>query len=75
MSQPLRLAVIGLGRIGAIHALHAQRLAASGRARIAALVDADLTRAEQLAVELGGDIATFSSVQDLVASHGMDTGA
>ena len=72
MSQPLRLAVIGLGRIGAIHALHAQRLAASGRARIAALVDADLTRAAQLAAELGGDIATFSSVQDLIASHTVD---
>jgi myo-inositol 2-dehydrogenase/D-chiro-inositol 1-dehydrogenase len=35
-------------------------------------VDVDLARAEQLAVEVSGDIATFSSVQDLIASQAVD---
>lgn len=35
-------------------------------------MDADLSRVQKLAVELGGDIATLSSVQDLIASHTVD---
>ncbi len=68
MPQPLPLAVIGLGRIGVIHALHAKRLETAGKARLAALVDADISRAQRLASEFGGDIATFASVEDLTKS-------
>lgn len=72
MAQPLRLAVVGLGRIGAVHASHAKRLEASGRLRLSALVDADKTRAQRLAAELRGDIVTFSSVGDLIEARAAD---
>ena len=72
MSTPLRLAVIGLGRIGAVHSLHAKRLEASGRARLAALVDADLSRAEHLAAQLGGGVSTYASVDELTRAGAAD---
>ena len=72
MAHQLRLAVVGLGRIGKIHALHAHRLGGAGRARLTALVDPDLPRAGKLAAELGGDVAVFASVEDLTAAHGAD---
>ena len=72
MPPPLRLAVVGLGRIGKIHGLHAHRLGDLGRARLSALVDPDLPRAQQLAAELGGDVAAYPSVEDLIAARGAD---
>jgi myo-inositol 2-dehydrogenase/D-chiro-inositol 1-dehydrogenase len=72
MPQELRLAVVGLGRIGKIHALHAHRLGGSGQARLTALVDPDLPRAEKLAAELGGDLAVNSTVEELTAAKGAD---
>ncbi len=72
MASPLRLAVVGLGRIGAVHSLHAKRLEESGVSRLSALVDADVDRARGLAARLGGDIAAFSSVTELVAARAAD---
>lgn len=72
MPQQLRLAVVGLGRIGKIHALHAQRLNDAGRARLTALVDPDLALARKLAAELGGDLAVYPSVAELVAAGTAD---
>jgi predicted dehydrogenase len=72
MPHELRLAVVGLGRIGKIHALHAHRLGGSGQARLTALVDPDLPRAEKLAAELGGDLAVYSTVEELTVAKGAD---
>jgi len=72
MPQELRLAVVGLGRIGKIHALHARRLGGAGRARLPALVDPALPRAHKLAAELGGDVAVYPSGEELTAAHGAD---
>lgn len=72
MPHELRLAVVGLGRIGKIHALHAHRLSGAGRARLSALVDPDLPRAHKLAAELGGDVAVYPSVEELTAAQGAD---
>ncbi len=72
MPHELRLAVVGLGRIGKIHALHAHRLGGSGRARLNALVDPDLPRAHELAAELGGAVAVYPTVEELTAAHGAD---
>jgi predicted dehydrogenase len=50
MRDRVRLAVVGVGRIGALHALHARELAAeSDGIELAALVDADVERARALA--------------------------
>src|SRR5690606_32571739 len=72
MPHQLRLAVVGLGRIGKIHALHARRLNSAGRARLTALVDPDLALAGKLAAELGGDLAVYASVAELVAAGTAD---
>lgn len=72
MPQELRLAVVGLGRIGKIHALHAHRLSGAGRARLTALVDPNLQLARQLAAELGGDLAVCASVEELTATKAAD---
>lgn len=72
MPPELRLAVVGLGRIGKIHALHARRLDGSGRARLTALVDPDLALARRLAAELGGAAAVYASVEELTAARSAD---
>lgn len=74
MTDPVKLAVIGLGRIGAIHARHAQEIAAeSGDCRLVALVDTDLTRAEKLAAQLeqasAAPVRAFASIDDLIAAE------
>src|SRR5437763_11336265 len=68
MHEPLKLAVVGIGRMGGIHALHAQELAESGRCTLAALVDSDLERARRLAAQHSLGIPLFASVQQLAAA-------
>ena len=68
----LNLAVIGLGRIGVAHAVHAKELESEGGSRLAALVDPDRQRAEKLAADLAGDIAVFGSVAELIESGAAD---
>src|SRR5437868_14506419 len=52
LAAPLKLAVVGIGRMGVIHALHAQELAReSGRCALAALVDSNLDRARSRSEE------------------------
>jgi myo-inositol 2-dehydrogenase/D-chiro-inositol 1-dehydrogenase len=71
--DPLKLAIVGVGRIGAFHALHAAELAAeTGACELTALVDTAPERAQRTAAELAAitraEIAVFSSVEDLAAS-------
>jgi myo-inositol 2-dehydrogenase/D-chiro-inositol 1-dehydrogenase len=68
-SEPLKLAVVGIGRMGVVHALHAHELAhESGRCRLAALVDTDTERARNFAAQNGCDIPVFPSIQQLIAA-------
>jgi myo-inositol 2-dehydrogenase / D-chiro-inositol 1-dehydrogenase len=69
MSELLKLALVGFGRMGAIHALHAQELAREGRCTLAALVDANPERARRFAAENGCDAPVFTSVRELAAAN------
>jgi myo-inositol 2-dehydrogenase/D-chiro-inositol 1-dehydrogenase len=66
MSAPLKVAVAGVGRMGVIHALHVHELAKeTGQCALAALVDADVTRAGRFAAEAGVDVPIFATVEEL----------
>ncbi|MGD0296965.1 MAG: Gfo/Idh/MocA family oxidoreductase [Bryobacteraceae bacterium] len=65
MSETLKVAVAGVGRMGPIHALHVQELAReTGNCSLAALVDIDAERARQVAASLGCDVPIFTSLQE-----------
>jgi predicted dehydrogenase len=71
MAQPLRLAVAGLGRIGAWHARHVQEMAAQeGLCCLTALVDTRIELARQLAALLQlkqqPSIACFATVEEML---------
>lgn len=68
MSEPIRVAVVGVGRMGGIHALHLRELAGAGACRVAALADADTERAKRLARELKLDVPVFASAEALAAA-------
>jgi len=69
MSQPLKVALAGLGRMGVIHALHVHELALETKACVlAALVDAEPERARRFAAETGKDVPIFASVDELIAA-------
>jgi predicted dehydrogenase len=73
MDHPLRLAVIGLGRIGLYHAQHAQEIAnEKGRCRLVAVVDSDRAKAERVAGEMAKrqstELAVFADVEELARS-------
>ena len=71
MSDPIKLAVIGVGRMGGCHARHIQELAAAGAAcELVAVADGHSDRAGRVAAALQPDqqrdIRAFSSARDLV---------
>lgn len=67
-----RIAVVGLGRMGVVHAFHAREAAAEDASiELAALVDADLERATRLAGDLDAK-HVFASVEELVAADAAD---
>jgi myo-inositol 2-dehydrogenase / D-chiro-inositol 1-dehydrogenase len=69
MSKPVQVAVIGVGRMGPIHALHVHEIQKeSGSCVLSAVVDVEIDRARRIAVEFGGDIRAFASIGDLLAS-------
>ena len=68
MSQPLKLAVAGLGRMGWVHAQNAVALQRRGACEIAALVDADLERARRFAARHELACPVFDSVDKLAAA-------
>lgn len=69
LGTPLRLAVAGLGRMGAIHALHVHELARdTGTCELAAIAEPDAERARRFLTETGRDVPVFSSVDDLAKS-------
>jgi myo-inositol 2-dehydrogenase/D-chiro-inositol 1-dehydrogenase len=69
MPTPLRVAVVGVGRMGVIHALHVQEIAQETEScALASIVDSDLERARRVAADIGADVPVFTSIRDLVAS-------
>ena len=69
MPEPVKIAVVGVGRMGPIHALHVHEIEKeTGSCVLSAVVDAEIDRARRVAADLGGNIAVFSSIQDLLAS-------
>ena len=72
MQKPVRLAVVGFGRMGSIHAFHALELAQEGKCTIAALCDAMPERAERFAADAGLKIPIFRSVQELADARVAD---
>ena len=73
MTKRLRIAVAGVGRMGAIHALHVSELSRDTETcELSALVDADVDRARQLADALGQPVPIFSSVEELTKADVCD---
>src|SRR5882724_2648622 len=67
MSEKLRVAVTGVGRMGPIHALHVHELAQeTGNCVLSALVDMNVDRAHTVAADIGCDAQIFASVEDLL---------
>src|SRR5689334_12080677 len=78
MSTPVRLAVVGLGRIGVMHALHTQEVAAAsnGTCVVTAMVEPDPVRRERAAAQMKArqstPVAVFESIDALLASKVSD---
>lgn len=71
--EPLKIAVAGLGRMGAVHALHLLELAREGAAcAVGALVDADIARARRFSASNGLNAPVFSSVEEYAAARVCD---
>ncbi|MFC1556931.1 Gfo/Idh/MocA family protein [candidate division KSB1 bacterium] len=72
MTEKINIAVVGMGRIGTYHALHAAELSKEGLCSLAALVDPDSEQAEKAKLFLHGkgydvpDIAYAETVEELV---------
>src|SRR5919198_4343047 len=73
MRECLKVAVAGLGRMGAVHALHLHELARdTGKCEVAAFADLDVERARRLSAELGCQVPIFSSIEELAEARVCD---
>ena len=77
MNKPIRMAVVGVGRIGVFHARHVQELAReTGGCELVAVSDTYRDTASRVAAELQVDQATeihaFNDVSDLAAANLID---
>jgi len=69
MSAPLKIAVAGVGRMGAIHAMNACELARESHScELGALVDADIERLHRFCDATGIEVPMFESVEELANS-------
>ncbi len=68
MTQPIKVALAGFGRMGSIHALHVHELAQEGKCTITALVDKNAQSARQFASENGINAPVFTSIEELAAA-------
>jgi myo-inositol 2-dehydrogenase/D-chiro-inositol 1-dehydrogenase len=70
MAEIVKIAVAGLGRMGAIHALHAHELARDTQAcELVALAEPEADRARRFLSEIGSDVPVFPSVDALAQSN------
>ena len=66
MPEPLRIAVAGIGRMGAIHALHVHQLEReTGSCVLTALADCNLEHARSFAAQVGSNVPIFASIKEL----------
>ena len=73
MSEALKVAVAGLGRMGAVHALHLHELAVeTGKCELAALAEPDTERARRFMAEVGRQVPVFSSIEELAKAGACD---
>ena len=69
MAEKLKIAIAGLGRMGAVHALHAYELARDAQScRLVALAEPDIERARRFLDATGLKIPVFPSVDALAKS-------
>ena len=70
---PLKIAIVGIGRMGTVHAMHVLELAAeSNCCALAALVDSNPERVRLLVEQNGVNAPAFSSVDELVKADVCD---
>jgi myo-inositol 2-dehydrogenase/D-chiro-inositol 1-dehydrogenase len=70
MAEIVKIAVAGLGRMGAIHALHAHELARDTQVcELVALAEPEADRARCFLAEIGCDVPVFPSVDALAQSN------
>ena|SRR5690242_661418 len=70
MTEPVKLAVAGVGRMGAVHTLHVHELARDTRdCRFVALADTDIERARRVSSNLGLNMPIFPSIQELAKAR------
>ncbi|MBV9677780.1 MAG: Gfo/Idh/MocA family oxidoreductase [Acidobacteriaceae bacterium] len=73
MRDPLKVAVVGLGRMGTVHALHLHELARdTGACELAALVDVDTARAQRVRAETGIEAPIFPSIKAVTEGAACD---
>src|SRR5260370_12053296 len=66
MSEPVKVAVAGLGRMGAVHALHVHELARdTQQCELAELADIEIERARRFNAEIGREVPIFPSLEAL----------
>ncbi|HYO80684.1 MAG TPA: Gfo/Idh/MocA family oxidoreductase [Bryobacteraceae bacterium] len=69
MSDPLKLAVAGLGRMGSVHALNVLEISQqTGLCQLAAVADVDEGRIRRFKIDANCDVPSFTSVAELAAS-------
>lgn len=69
MAEIVKLAVVGLGRMGTIHALHVHELARDTQScQLVALAEPDYERARRFVSDIGQDLPIFPSVEALAES-------
>jgi myo-inositol 2-dehydrogenase/D-chiro-inositol 1-dehydrogenase len=70
MFEKLKIGLVGLGRMGVVHALHLYELARDGAGcEVAGLVDIDIARAQRFVAETNLDVPLFSSVREFAAAE------
>lgn len=73
MPNLLRVGIAGLGRMGAVHALHLKELAEErGDFTLAALADTSEERAQTVAARIGTNAPVYTSVDDLAKARVCD---
>lgn len=73
LNTPLNIAIVGIGRMGAVHALHVLELATESNAcTLAALVDSNPERARSFAEQHGVRARIFSSLDELIKAEVCD---
>lgn len=68
MSNPVDIGIIGIGRMGWVHAKHLLELEREGACRLAAIVDIDEAKTKRFAAETGTTARLFASVDEYAAA-------